>query len=290
MSNPPVDGSDEELPTSGTDGLDTTSATVDVEEEQYGPEQTDDPTLELATPVRMPEDEDMTENTPTTLPGPAPVNRIVRGRVPPAEPPPPRQPPPSEGQSIPEAVTKAIQAATDHILEAFEAKLAYDATKQQQVDRLHEELQQHRSNLVEKAARPLVLGLVRLYDDIDKVSTAQRRKPPEALTPDRFYRVLEDIQDDVELLLGQNGFTAFRESTEQFDPHRQRILEKWPSANEADTGRVAKSLRPGFEKGTEIIEKERVAVYVYDASAPAPESPTGDEVSPPPTQNQESDA
>ena len=43
------------------------------------------------------------------------------------------------------------------MLDAFDQKLAFDNFKEKQIDRLHEEMQGYKNDLLLKAARPLIL-------------------------------------------------------------------------------------------------------------------------------------
>ena len=159
------------------------------------------------------------------------------------------------------AISEAIDAGVDRVLAAFEAKLAYDATKQIQIDRLHEELQQYRKDLITRTVRPLVNGVIRHHDNIGKLISALRSKPEDELTPERFFSEMASLQEDVEIVLSQNGVAAYREPAGLFDPRRQRVLKKVSTYEESLANTVAESLRPGFEQGAEILEKERVATY-----------------------------
>lgn len=160
-------------------------------------------------------------------------------------------------------VTGKIDEGVDRILAVFKAKLAYDSTKQVQIDRLHEELLQHRSNLAARSARPLIHGMIRLHDDIGKLLAALRTKSMDELTPARFFSLLDGIQEDVEIVLSHNGVAAYREPSGPFDPRRQRVLKVVATAEESLAGTVAGSIRAGFEQGTEILEKERVATFEF---------------------------
>jgi len=177
-------------------------------------------------------------------------------------------------------IVKAVNAGVERILTAFEAKLAYDASKQLQIDRLHEELQQHRGDVVARAARPLVHGMIRLHDDIGKLLSALRAKSADELSPERFFSLLEGLQEDVEIVLGQNGVTSYREPAGPFDPRRQRVLKKVGSSEEALAGTVAESIRPGFEQGADILEKERVTTYEFDSRAAGTPGASSQEASP----------
>lgn len=182
------------------------------------------------------------------------------------------------------ALERLVNEGVRRVLESFDAKLAYDATKQQQIDTLHEELQQHRSDLLARATRPLVLGIIRLHDDIGKLRTALQGKDAGEMTPQRMLDLLQGVQEDVEVLLRQNGIAAYRGPAGDFDPRRQRLVGKVATPDAGLANRVAESVRPGFEQGQEIIEKERVRAYEHDRDAPqaaeAAPSPAASEAKP----------
>lgn len=162
---------------------------------------------------------------------------------------------------------KLLKSGFDKILHSFEQKLAYDITKQQQIDLLHSELQKYRTDLIAKTNRPIINGLIRLHDDIGRLVEKLKSCPPEQLNHNRFFKVIDGIQEDIEILLDQNGIITFRESFEEFSPRRQQAIKSIP-INEKDlNGVVAARIRPGFEIGNEIIKKERVTVYVFNKSA-----------------------
>jgi molecular chaperone GrpE (heat shock protein) len=166
-----------------------------------------------------------------------------------------------------------INGSVERILDAFERKLAYDATKQVQVDRLHAELQEHRAGLVNRVARPLVNGMIRLHDGIGKLVVSLQTKSPDDLTPERFFALLEGLQGDIEILLEQNGVVAYREPSGSFDPRRQRAIKTVVTHDPQLGGQVADAVRPGFEQGNEVLEKERVVVYQWQASSVTPADP-----------------
>lgn len=101
---------------------------------------------------------------------------------------------------------------------SFQDKLAYDRAKDQQISRLHDELQEHKLDLLGRAKRPQLRGMIRLHDDLGKVVAFLRRKPDEDLTAERLFQVLEDFREDLEMLLGQNGVETFQTPGESFDP------------------------------------------------------------------------
>lgn len=174
-------------------------------------------------------------------------------------------------------VEKAIEAAVERVLDAFERKLAYDTSKQLQVDRLHAELQEHRAGLALRAARPIVHGMIRLHDNIGKLVTALHNKPSDELSPAHLFALFEGLQEDIEIILAQNGVAAYREPSQTFDPRRQRAVRAVVTHDPQLGGCVAEPLRPGFEQGGEILEKERVVVYQWQAPPPQSESQLQDQ-------------
>lgn len=161
-------------------------------------------------------------------------------------------------------LTERLEAGIAQILEAFEKKLAYDNTKQQQIDRLHAELQKYRADLIAKTNRPLVNGLIRLHDDVGKLIDNFKKRPSKELEPARFFKAFEDVQDDIEILLDQNGVLSFSELGERLDPRRQSVIRQIKTSDEQLIGAIAGRLRKGFEQADELIKKERVSVYVLD--------------------------
>ena len=103
--------------------------------------------------------------------------------------------------------------------------------------------------------------MIRLHDNLGKVAASLRQKPAEELTPERFFKLLEGFQDDVEMLLDQHGVEKFEAGGEEFDPRRQTASFNVPTGDPARVGRIAERLRPGFEQGEALLQKERVAVF-----------------------------
>ena len=155
-----------------------------------------------------------------------------------------------------------IGSGFSRVLAQFEQKVAYDATKQQQIDRLHEELQQHKMDLIAKTSRPLLNGLIRLYNDTGRTVANLKKKPPENLDPEEFFKAIHAIQEDIEILLDQHDVTPFEVSEDVFQPKKQRKAKSIPTPQHELVGKVAERLSSGFERREEIVQKEKVSVYV----------------------------
>ncbi len=175
-------------------------------------------------------------------------------------------------------LTEKLEAGVAQVLDVFEQKLAYDDTKQRQIDRLHAELQKYRTDLIAKTNRPLINGLIRLHDDMGKLIDNFKKKPDAELEPSRFFKVFENVQDDIEILLDQNGVVSFTEQGERLDPRRQRAIKQIKTSEEQLIGKIAGRLRKGFEQADDLIQKERVSVYVPDKSTIHRKDSSNDEV------------
>lgn len=174
-------------------------------------------------------------------------------------------------ESLASGLTSLIEAFETRLVEAFESRLAYDHHKDQQIDRLHDELQEHKKDLLARTSRPWIHGLIRLHDDLGRTTDALGEKPPEELTTERFFKTLAGFGEDLVLLLERNGVHPFEAPGEDFDPRRQTTVHRVETDDPERVGRIAARVRPGFEQGTAVVQKERVAVYV--AAPPAADAP-----------------
>lgn len=166
-----------------------------------------------------------------------------------------------------------VSAESARVLQAFGEKLAFDAFKETQVERLHAELQQHRDGLLERATRPLLHAVIRMHDDLGKAAAALRARPLEEVTPESTFRLVDGFREDLELLLSQHGVEPFDPPGDVFDPRLHTALRTVATADPALAGRIAERLRPGFSHGEALLQKARVAVFAAPAAAP-PASPT----------------
>lgn len=168
------------------------------------------------------------------------------------------------------AIEGAVGRAAAPLLRAIEDRLALDRFRETQIDKLHMELQTYKADLVSKAIQPVLKSLIRLHDDMGKVLEALEKEEPAQLTPERALHLLDGFREDVELALHHNGVIAFRTEDDTFDPRRQRVLRTVQTDDPDTVGRLAARLRPGFEQGETVLEKERVAVYVIAPGTAAP--------------------
>lgn len=161
----------------------------------------------------------------------------------------------------------------------FHDRFAIDQHKQTQIDQLHRELQEHKRGLLAKAQRPLLSGLVRLHNALERMAEtllaeqapAERETippTPPTIATERVQEILAGFQDDVEILLEDQGVQLFRVAQPHFDPHRQTVVQGISTAEEANVNRICRRVRPGFEQDGSVLQKERVEVYYRAPDTP----------------------
>ncbi len=167
------------------------------------------------------------------------------------------------GNDSPDRLVATLNAGVDRILRAFDEKIRYDATKQQAIDRQHEELLGYRADLVARAAGPFIYGMIHHHGEISKLVAAVRQNSAAEMPSTKVCNLLQSLQEDVEQVLGENGVTAYRaEAAEPFDPVRQTVVGRaLPTDDEARSGTIAACLGPGFERDGKILHKARVSAY-----------------------------
>jgi molecular chaperone GrpE len=182
--------------------------------------------------------------------------------------------PPSPSEAEPEAKREPergdepsdLAATLRTELAAIRAELAsraaYDRFKEEQIERLHAELQSHKNDLLRKLVEPWVVGVIKLHDQLGQQMALWRTNGLEEVAVARLIEAFDQFREDVALFLERQGVEPFEVAGEDFDPQRQTALRRLPAPEPAQLGRVAERLRPGFEQGAQVIQKERVAVYV----------------------------
>jgi molecular chaperone GrpE (heat shock protein) len=180
-----------------------------------------------------------------------------------------------------------LAAGLARLTELFEDRLANDRFKEGQITRLHEELQGHRRGLLSRALRPLLIGLIRLHDELGRSRDHLASGPSAELSGDRIDGVLEGFQEDVELLLDQNGVTRSNSLNDRFDPRLQTILRTVPTDDPDRVGRIVRRLRAGFELDGAPLRKEGVEVLVAAEDAPPIVAPGAATLGPNPLHEEE---
>lgn len=199
----------------------------------------------------------------------ASVNEGDRGAGGP--PPLPEPVPSSPAEEHPDRLQR-IESLLADIDRKFERRLQTDAHKNALFDKLHAELQEHKSGLVQKLIQPMLTDLIRLHDDVSALVSQFAGEEPavqKALQP--FTTLTDDIAD----ILERNQTEIFNEPAgTAFDPSRQKVLKKIPTSDPALDKTIAKSIRPGFMWNGRIIRPQSVDVHIYTPVEGGPSTST----------------
>jgi len=157
----------------------------------------------------------------------------------------------------------AVQAQLTQLLDEFQGKIKYDAHKDEIIDKLHQELQEYKQDIVKKHILSIVLDVVKVADDIRKWLAYFRSLEVSQRDPVKLFRYLEAIPSDLEDIFYWQGVKPYKNREGDFDPARQRAIKKITTDDISKDKTIAKSLRPGYEWEGKVIRQEMVAVYVY---------------------------
>lgn len=143
----------------------------------------------------------------------------------------------------------------------FREKIAFDRVREQQLAALSTELQEYRSDVLGKALRPLLVDVIRLHGEISKRIRSLHQRPPEESENAEVARVLSEVQEDIEILLGRYDVLPYVVETDTVDPRRHIVIRTISTDDRGLAGQIAERLSPGFERESIILERERVTAY-----------------------------
>lgn len=193
-----------------------------------------------------------------------------------SESPPPTETPPPNGETADQHAAGTAQASVESALEAlisemhelrrdFESKVKYDASKERQLNLMHEELQAHREGFHFRIVRPILLELISLYNDLSK------------LIESSADNALLTVRDTVEEILRRHGTEPFAVEGDAASASRRRVVKVIPTADPDLDAKVARRVRLGFAYDDRVLQPEWVEAYRYAPSqnqVPATEDPT----------------
>lgn len=180
---------------------------------------------------------------------------------------------PSEGDRDAELIgvlsekLDGIETMITQLSQEFSGKLKYDAHKEDIIDKLHQELQEYKQDLLKKLVLSFVLDVIKLADDIRKWISHFKALDASQRDPIKLFRYLEAIPSDLEDIFYWQGVKPFTTQEGVFDPTRQRALKKIPTEDPELDKTIAQSVRPGYEWEGKVIRQEMVAVYMHTKTA-----------------------
>ena len=160
-----------------------------------------------------------------------------------------------------------IKLKLEDLSQAFESKIKYDEHKNKIIDDLHQALQEYREGLIKKYLHRIVIDVIKIVDDMRKFASHYNHQP-RTEEIDKFLQYIENITSDMEDLFSWEGVQPFTCEGDEFDPTRQRIVDKIETHDPAKDKTIAQRLRPGYEWDGKVIRPEMISAFIYPSEPP----------------------
>jgi len=148
----------------------------------------------------------------------------------------------------------------------FIVKLQYDQHKEKIIDNLHRELQTYRNDILKKLIQPMIMNIIQMIDDYNKLKNYYEQLNTEEIAPLKLLNIITDIPDDLNEILYRQNVEPYHTDQNKFDPNKQRVSKRIQTTDSSLDKIVSKKIRPGYIWEGKIIRPEMVEVYVYDDS------------------------
>ncbi len=147
---------------------------------------------------------------------------------------------------------------------AFDERLRTDRFREEQVAKLHGELQNYKTDFVGALLEPVLGTLVNLHIEASRLIEALQVDADASISKRDAAELLDSFREDVRSTLQVQGVSVFqdRETGDTFNPRRQQVLNSIATDDVTRHGLIARRVRPGFERGSSLLQKERVDIYV----------------------------
>jgi molecular chaperone GrpE len=167
-----------------------------------------------------------------------------------------------------EASETDLMAAMQHLIgtmeqlrQEFDTKLLYDASKERQIDSLHNELQAYRAGLHFKILRPVILDLISMHDDLSRMIEGIPHTEDGMVPAARVLKNLASFQVTIEESLQRNGVEPYSLESDTFVSGKQRVLQAVETTDSSLDKQIERRVRKGFEYEEKILRPELVTTY-----------------------------
>ncbi len=183
------------------------------------------------------------------------------------------EPPVTEDESAPQRPDLSpileqltfLQAEMKALRDDFNAKLRYDASKKEIIDRQYQELDAYHREVHEKLSKAIVMDIISEIDGAER--SAEHYGALEA-TPENYAKLKKLVlaqAEDLKDLLENNDIVSYRtEAGEPFNHKRHSVLKTVLTCDPHLAKTIQASLRWGFEKDGKVVRPEKVAVYILE--------------------------
>lgn len=159
-----------------------------------------------------------------------------------------------------------LQAQATKLSEDFNAKLRYDASKKEIIDKQFQELDAYHREAHEKLSKAIVMDLISEIDGAERSAEHYESLAPTQENYAKLKKLIMAHADDLRDVLENNEIESYRTAPgDPFDHKRHSVLKTIPTDDPTLVKTIQASLRSGYVKGDKVIRPEKVAVYVINA-------------------------
>lgn len=159
-----------------------------------------------------------------------------------------------------------LQAQATKLSEDFNAKLRYDASKKEIIDKQFQELDAYHREAHEKLSKAIVMDLISEIDGAERSAEHYESLAPTQENYTKLKKLIMAHADDLRDVLENNEIESYRTAPgDPFDHKRHSVLKTIPTDDPTLVKTIQASLRSGYVKGDKVIRPEKVAVYVINA-------------------------
>lgn len=148
----------------------------------------------------------------------------------------------------------------------FNTRLKYDKYKEEIINKLHDENQKYKGDLLRKTQLPIFNDLIILIDDIRKLTSQYKEKPEEEIDVTRLLRYFSDVPEDIEYVLNKYGVVAHEVAPlDDFNPKLHKAVKRIKTTEQKNDGKIEKVLKTGYDMDGYKMRFSEVCVYKYEA-------------------------
>lgn len=147
----------------------------------------------------------------------------------------------------------------------FEAKLKYDAHKEATIDKLHNELQSYKNDIIAKAVKPILMDIIIIIDDNLALIERNKEKMETSNEGDlkKIFNLWQGKVDDLTEVLNRSGAEVYECPEDDYVPNRQKAIKAITTENPKLDKKICRRLKRGYEWEGKILRHEQVTVYKY---------------------------
>jgi molecular chaperone GrpE (heat shock protein) len=160
-----------------------------------------------------------------------------------------------------------IMSALCRLESRFEARFAYDATKEDAFRHVYADLQDAKVAHSLEATRPLLLDLLLLFDRIDAASNT--------LDMTEAASVLGSFREELLEILYRRDVRSIVAGSDRYDRDTQQVVGVVDTPEAEEHQKVERIVRTGFRWGTRILRAEDVVIRRYRPAITPSESISG---------------